>query len=120
MEFPFACVATRPFDSKIVDFHVASTGKKVTIVRSRNTPDDAIYAELGNLPKTASGNAALLVNEATGAGIRLSGDRCPSIIRIWGTVRVVCPELFVPIVLFARQTMRWSTQYTFESGIAPK
>ena len=118
LEFPFASVATRPFDPKIVDLRVVSSGKAATIIRFYKTPQNDIYGELGSIPKSAAGNAAVLVNEATGAGIRVSGDRGPSAIHVWGTSRVLCPEMFVPVVLAPGQTMNWSIRYIFESGIS--
>ncbi len=115
LEFPFASVATHPFDPVVVDLRVVSSAKRETIIRFHNTPQVDIYGELGSIPKSASGNAAVLVNEATGAGIRVAGDHGPSTIHIWGTSRVLCPELFVPIVLAPGQTMNWSIRYIFEA-----
>ena len=110
LRFPFRAAASVPFDPEAVDFAVR---EGETVVAPRAVLTKAIYGELAGYPAKPSAHAVVVANRASKTTLHISGDRAPCAIHVWGTDRVLCPELFVPVRVVAGQETRWVTTYRF-------
>jgi hypothetical protein len=75
------------------------------------------YARLADVPPTAAMSAATVTNTRTGGTVRVSVDLPTRQACVYATARVVCPEMFVRILVEPGKQVEWATTYDFGSDV---
>jgi hypothetical protein len=52
-------------------------------------------------------------NRATGAGVRVTGDRPLNKLLFWSAVKTVCPEPYIDASVEPGRSTTWRTSYAF-------
>lgn len=76
-------------------------------------PAENVYAELHGFGATPADSGFEMENRATGAGVRVTGDRPLSRLVFWAAHRTACPEPYVDASVEPGETTSWRITYTF-------
>jgi hypothetical protein len=76
-------------------------------------PKENAFAELSGFGPTAADNTFEIENRATGAGVRITGDRPIKKLIFWSAIKTVCPEPYIDVSVQPGQTSTWRITYTF-------
>ena len=76
-------------------------------------PKENAFAELSGFGPTAAHNSFEIENRATGAGVRITGDRPIQKLIFWSAIKTVCPEPYIDASVQPGQTSTWRITYTF-------
>jgi hypothetical protein len=74
---------------------------------------ESVFTELEGFGTTAADNGFEMENRATGAGVRVAGDRPLSKLYFWSAYKTVCPEPYVDASVEPGRTTSWAITYTF-------
>lgn len=107
VRLPFTPKASRPLNGM-----VEVRGRELAIARPFEAKE-SIFTEVEGFGATASDNGFEMENRATGAGVRVAGDRKLSKLYFWSHYRTVCPEPYVDVSVEPGQTSSWKISYTF-------
>ncbi|MDV7139121.1 hypothetical protein R3X28_09550 [Maribacter sp. TH_r10] len=88
-------------------------GNKLTFLRDLEGDETIACKYLEGLTNGVEDFDIKIENLRTGAGVKLSGDRPLSRLRLWGTARTLCPEPHIEIKVEAGEEFRWSYFYGF-------
>jgi len=107
VRFPFAPKAARPLNgmAEIRD-------REVAIARPFEAKE-SVFTELEGFGSAASDNGFEMENRATGAGVRVAGDRPLSKLYFWSAYKTVCPEPYVDASVEPGRSTAWAITYTF-------
>ena len=107
VRFPFAPKAARPLNGM-----AEIRGRELAIARDFQ-PKENVFTELEGFGTAASDNGFEMENRATGAGVRVVGDRPLSKLLFWSAYKTVCPEPYVDASVEPGRTTSWRITYTF-------
>ena len=107
VRFPFAPKAARPLNGM-----AEIRGRELAIARDFQ-PKENVFTELEGFGTAASDNGFEMENRATGAGVRVAGDRPLSKLLFWSAYKTVCPEPYVDASVEPGRTTSWRITYTF-------
>ena len=107
VRFPFAPKAARPLNGM-----AEVRGREIAIARPFEAKEN-VFTELEGFGTAASDNGFEMENRATGAGVRVAGDRPLSKLYFWSAYRTVCPEPYVDASVEPGSTTSWTITYTF-------
>jgi hypothetical protein len=107
VRFPFAPRADRDLKGL-----AAITGREITPLREFK-PGETTFAELAGFGPAASDYGFEMENRATGAGVRVTGDRPLTKLLFWSAVKTVCPEPYIDASVEPGRTTSWRITYTF-------
>lgn len=79
---------------------------------------ESLWALLEGYGPTPEHHGVRVFDPVTRMGIDIRGDLPLVRAVVWGTGRVICPELFVKIEVEPGQTMQWSHRYLFQAAQA--
>jgi hypothetical protein len=107
IRFPFEPKADRPLGA-------GAEIKGRELVYSRELgPKENAFAELSGFGPTAAHNGFEMENRATGAGVRVSGDRPLTKLIFWSAIKTACPEPYIDASVEPGRTTTWRITYTF-------
>jgi hypothetical protein len=107
VRFPFAPKAARPLNGL-----AEIRGREIVFLRELQPKENA-FSELEGFGSTAADAGFEMENRATGAGVRVTGDRPLVKLLFWSAVKTVCPEPYVDVSVEPGRTSTWRTTYTF-------
>jgi hypothetical protein len=107
VRFPFEPKAARPLNGM-----AEIRGREVAIARPF-VAKESVFTELEGFGPAASDNGFEMENRATGAGVRVAGDRPLLKLYFWSAYRTVCPEPYVDVSVEPGRTTSWAITYTF-------
>jgi hypothetical protein len=107
VRFPFAPKAARPLNDL-----AEIRGREIAFLRELQ-PKENVFSELEGFGPTAADAGFEMENRATGAGVRVAGDRPLQKLLFWSAVKTVCPEPYVDVSVAVGATTTWRTTYTF-------
>jgi len=107
VRFPFAPKAARPLNGM-----AEVRGREIAIARPFEAKEN-VFTELEGFGTAASDNGFEMENRATGAGVRVAGDRPLSKLYFWSAYRTVCPEPYVDASVEPGRATSWRLTYTF-------
>ena len=114
VRFPFAPKPARPFNGL-----AEVRGREIAFLRELQ-PNENVFSELEGFGATAAHAGFEMENRATGAGVRVTGDRPLHKLLFWSAVKTVCPEPYVDVSVEPGRSSSWRTTYTFyEAAKAP-
>jgi hypothetical protein len=76
-------------------------------------PGENEFTELDGIGRTAADYGFEMENRATGAGVRVTGDRPLSKHVFWVSVKTICPEPYVDASVDPGTSTTWTQTYTF-------
>jgi alcohol dehydrogenase (cytochrome c) len=79
---------------------------------------ESTFAELAGFGAGASDYGFEMENRATGAGVRVTGDRALTRQLFWASLKTVCPEPYIDVSVEPGRTSTWRITYAFYE--APK
>ena len=79
---------------------------------------ESVFTELAGFGATGADYGFEMENRATGAGVRVSGDRPLTRQLFWASVKTVCPEPYIDVSVEPGRTTTWRITYAFYE--APK
>jgi hypothetical protein len=112
VRFPFPPKAARPFNDL-----AEIRGRELNFLRPLQ-PKENVFSEIEGFGPTAADYRFEMENRATGAGVRIVGDRPLTKLLFWSAVKTACPEPYIDVSTAAGATTTWRTTYTFYE--APK
>jgi hypothetical protein len=107
VRFPFAPKADRDLKGL-----AAIDGREITPLREF-TPGETTFAELAGFGPKASDYGFEMENRATGAGVRVTGDRPLDKLLFWSAVKTMCPEPYIDASVEPGHTATWRITYAF-------
>jgi hypothetical protein len=107
LRLPFAPKAARPLEGK-AEFR----GKEIVFLRPLE-PKETVFTEVEGFGAAATDNGFEMENRATGAGVRMTGDRPLAKLLFWSHPKTVCPEPYVDASVEPGRTTAWKLTYTF-------
>ncbi len=111
VRFPFAPRADRALKDL-----AEIRGRDLVFLRPLQ-PAENVFAELDGFGTSASAYGFEMENRATGAGVRVTGDRPLSRLIFWAAHRTACPEPYIDASVEPGRTTSWTITYAFyEAG----
>ncbi|MBA2356510.1 MAG: hypothetical protein H0V80_17810 [Acidobacteria bacterium] len=107
VRFPFAPRAARPLQN-LAEIH----GREL-IYRRELQAGETVFTELAGFGPAAADYGFELEQRATGAGVRVTGDRPLSSLIFWSASRTVCPEPYIDASVEPGRTTSWRITYAF-------
>jgi len=107
VRFPFAPKADRPFGDL-----AEIRGRELVFLKELGPKENA-FAELSGFGPTASDYGFEMENRATGAGVRVTGDRPLTKVIFWSAIKTACPEPYIDASAQPGRTTNWRITYTF-------
>lgn len=107
IRFPFEPKADRPLGAG-----AEIKGRELVYSRELGRKENA-FAQLSGFGPTAAHNGFEMENRATGAGVRVSGDRPLSKLIFWSAIKTACPEPYIDVSVQPGRTTSWRITYTF-------
>jgi hypothetical protein len=107
VRLPFTPKASRPLDGK-----AEVAGREVKIARPFE-PKESVFSEIEGFGATAADNGFEMEHRATGAGVRVKGDRPLTKLYFWSNYRTVCPEPYVDVSVDPGKSSAWKITYEF-------
>jgi hypothetical protein len=107
VRFPFAPKAARPLNG------MAEVRDREIAIARPFVAKESVFTELEGFGTTAADNGFEMENRATGAGVRVAGDRPLSKLYFWSAYKTVCPEPYVDASVEPGRTTSWAITYTF-------
>lgn len=110
-----------PFDPKparALDGVVETRGREFAFVR-RFEPRQTVFTEVEGFGPDAAAYDFRLENRATGAGVRITGDRPIAKLLFWSAARTVCPEPYIDASVEPGRESSWRIAYEFYEAPRP-
>ncbi len=107
VRFPFAPKAARPLNGM-----AEVRGREIAFLRELQ-PKENVFSELDGFGTAASDYGFEMENRATGAGVRVTGDRPLSKLLFWSAVKTVCPEPYIDASVEPGRSSTWRITYAF-------
>lgn len=107
VRFPFAPRADRALKDL-----AEIRGRELVFLRPLQ-PAENVFTELDGFGASASDYGFEMENRATGAGVRVTGDRPLSRLIFWAAHRTACPEPYIDASVDPGRTTSWTITYTF-------
>jgi hypothetical protein len=112
VRFPFAPRPRRSFDGA-----AEVRGSDLVFLRTFE-PKQTIFSELDGFGSGARDYGFTMENRATGAGVRVTGDRPVQKLYFWSAWKTICPEPYIDVSVDAGKTSSWRTTYAFFQSTA--
>jgi hypothetical protein len=74
---------------------------------------ESVFAELAGFGPATSDYGFEMENRATGAGVRVTGDRPLTRQLFWASLKTVCPEPYIDVSVEPGRTTTWRITYAF-------
>jgi hypothetical protein len=107
VRFPFAPKAARPFNDL-----AEIRGREIAFLRPLG-PKENVFSEIEGFGPTAADAGFEMENRATGAGVRVTGDKPLTKLLFWSAIKTACPEPYIDASVAVGATARWRTTYAF-------
>jgi hypothetical protein len=107
VRFPFAPKADRDLKGL-----AEIRGREIVPLREF-TPGETTFAELAGFGPAATDYGFEMENRATGAGVRVTGDRPLNKLLFWSSVKTMCPEPYIDASVEPGRTFSWRITYAF-------
>jgi hypothetical protein len=107
VRFPFAPKAARPFNDL-----AEIRGREIAFLRPLG-PKENVFSEIEGFGPTAADAGFEMENRATGAGVRVTGDKPLTKLLFWSAVKTACPEPYIDASVTVGATTTWRTTYVF-------
>jgi len=107
VRFPFA-----PRAANALNGLAEIRGRELVFTRELQTKE-TVFTELDGFGPTASDYGFEMENRATGAGVRVTGDRPLSKQIFWSALKTVCPEPYIDASVAPGRTTSWRITYAF-------
>jgi hypothetical protein len=107
VRFPFAPKAARPFNDL-----AEIRGREIAFLRPLG-PRENVFSEIEGFGPTAADAGFEMENRATGAGVRVTGDKPLAKLLFWSAIRTACPEPYIDVSVAVGATTTWRTTYVF-------
>lgn len=107
VRFPFAPRATGDLRGL-----AAIRGRELVFLEQLQ-PRQNVFSELEGFGTTASDYGFEMENQATGAGVRVTGDRPLSKLVFWSALRTACPEPYIDASVEPGGRTSWRITYSF-------
>src|SRR5688500_5964670 len=107
VRFPFAPKAGRPFNDL-----AEIRGREIAFLRPLG-PKENVFSEIEGFGPTAADAGFEMENRATGAGVRVTGDKPLTKLLFWSAIKTACPEPYIDASVADGATTTWRTTYTF-------
>jgi hypothetical protein len=107
VRFPFAPKAARPLNDL-----AEIGGREIAFLRPLQ-PKENVFSEIEGFGPAAADAGFEMENRATGAGVRVTGDRPLQKLLFWSAVKTVCPEPYIDASVAVGATTTWRTTYAF-------
>jgi hypothetical protein len=107
VRFPFAPKAARPLGDL-----AEIRGRELHFLRPLQ-PKENVFSEIEGFGPTAADYHFEMENRATGAGVRIIGDRPLTKLLFWSAVKTACPEPYIDVSTAVGATTTWRTTYAF-------
>ena len=109
VEFPFTLKAKAPVAADLAEVQ----GGRV-VYKQELTKGKSVFAEFEGFGSTASDFDVKVANKASGASVRIRGDRPIAKLIFWSIRTTVCPEPYIQIDAAPGEEARWTYTYDFE------
>jgi hypothetical protein len=107
VRLPFTPKASRPLNAM-----AEIAGREIKIARPFG-PKESVFSEIEGFGTTAADNGFEMEQKATGAGVRVRGDRPLTKLYFWSSYKTVCPEPYVDVSVDAGKSSVWRITYEF-------
>jgi hypothetical protein len=107
VRFPFAPKAARPFNDL-----AEIRGREIAFLRPLG-PRENVFSEIEGFGPTAADAGFEMENRATGAGVRVTGDKPLTKLLFWSAIKTACPEPYIDASVAVGGTTTWRTTYAF-------
>lgn len=107
VRFPFAPKAARPFNDL-----AEIRGREIAFLRPLG-PRENVFSEIEGFGATAADAGFEMENRATGAGVRVTGDKPLTKLLFWSAIKTACPEPYIDASVAVGATTTWRTTYLF-------
>jgi hypothetical protein len=107
VRFPFAPRADRALKDL-----AEIRSREIVFLRSLQ-PTENVFTELDGFGASAADYGFEMENRATGAGVRVTGDRPLSRLIFWAAHRTACPEPYIDASVDPGRTKAWTITYAF-------
>lgn len=107
VQFPFEPRAARPLNGL-----AEVRARELTFLRTFE-PKQTVFTEIEGFGATAKDNGFSMENRATGAGVRVTGDRPLLKLYFWSAPRTVCPEPYIDVSVAPGKESSWRIVYQF-------
>ena len=77
-----------------------------------------IFSEIDGFGSSARDYGFTMENRATGAGVRVTGDRPVQKLYFWSAWKTICPEPYIDVSVDPGKTSSWRTTYEFFQSTA--
>jgi hypothetical protein len=107
VRFPFKPRADRPLGAG------AEIRDRELVFTRELGPKENAFAELSGFGPVAGHYGFEMENRATGAGVRVTGDRPLTKVIFWSAIKTACPEPYIDASVQPGRTATWQITYTF-------
>ena len=105
--FPFEPRMTTPMPA------LAEVRGREIVLRKEFDEQDRLYSLVEGYGATAADHEISVENRATGAGVRITGDRPLSRLIVWSKQRSLSPETYVSLHVAQGETQTWERRYWY-------
>lgn len=79
----------------------------------RFEPGQTVFSEIEGFGSTAKDNGFTLENRASGAGVRVTGDKPLLKLYFWSAAKTICPEPYIDVSVAPGAESTWRIDYRF-------